>query len=165
MRPPGSPSQLERRRRRAIQLRKRGLTTLAVAEQLGCSHSSVVRWGQAYERAGPKGLAPKPTPGRPPKLVPRQKQRLVRLLLQGPLTAGYRTDLWTTPRVADVIRRRLGVSYHPNSIWGLLRGLGWSCQKPERRALQRNEPAIAHWKRYVWPHIKKALPGLAWVEV
>jgi len=88
-------------------------------------------------------------------LVPRQKQRLVRLLLQGPLTAGYRTDLWTTPRVADVIRRRLGVSYHPNSIWGLLRGLGWSCQKPERRALQRNEPAIAHWKRYVWPHIKK----------
>src|SRR3990167_574387 len=155
MRPPGSPSQLERRRRRAIQLRKRGLTTLAVAEQLGCSHSSVVRWGQAYERAGPKVLAPKPTPGRPPKLVPRQKQRLVRLLLQGPLTAGYRTDLWTTPRVADVIRRRLGVSYHPNSIWGLLRGLGWSCQKPERRGRPRQAAGPAPPEGDGWAAIKK----------
>lgn len=155
MRPPGSPSQLERRRRRALELRKRGLTQSAVAEQLGCSQSSVCRWADAYQRVGPTSLAPKPIPGRPPKLSPRQKQRLVRVLLQGPLTAGYGTDLWTTQRIADVIRRRLSVSYHPHSIWGLLRGLGWSCQKPERRALQRNERAIAYWRRTVWPHIKK----------
>jgi len=155
MRPPGSPSQLERRRRRALELRKRGLTQSAVAEQLGCSQSSVCRWADAYQRAGPKSLAPKPIPGRPPKLSLRQKQRLVRVLLQGPLTAGYGTDLWTTQRIADVIQRRLSVSYHPHSIWGLLRGLGWSCQKPERRALQRNERAIAYWRRSVWPHIKK----------
>ena len=155
MRPPGSPSQLERRRRRALELHKRGLTQSAIAEQLGCAQSSVSRWGNTYQRAGPNGLVPKPIPGRPPKLSPPQQRRLVRLLLQGPLAAGYRTDLWTTQRVAEVIRRRLAVSYHPHSIWGVLRGLGWSCQKPERRALQRNERAIAYWRRAVWPHIKK----------
>jgi len=111
--------------------------------------------GRRLSAGRPKSLAPKPIPGRPPKLSPRQKQRLVRVLLQGPLTAGYGTDLWTTQRIADVIQRRLSVSYHPHSIWGLLRGLGWSCQKPERRALQRNERAIAYWRRSVWPHIKK----------
>jgi len=155
MRPPGSPSQLERRRRRALQLLKRGLTTPAIAEQLGCSHSSVVRWRQAYDRAGPQGLAPKPIPGRPPKLAPRQHPRLVRILLKGPLAAGYSTDLWTLDRIAHVIQRQCGIRYHPCHVWKLLRGLGWSCQKPERRALQRNERAIAYWRRTVWPHIKK----------
>ena len=88
MRPPGSPSQLERRRRRALELRKRGLTQSAVAEQLGCSQSSVSRWADTYQRDGTKGYAPKPIPGRPPKLSPPQQRRLVRLLLQGPLAAG-----------------------------------------------------------------------------
>jgi transposase len=155
MRPPGSPSQLERRRRRALQLRKRGLTTSAIAEQLGCSHSSVVRWHQAYKRNGLPGLAPKPIPGRPPKLAPRQHPRLVRTLLKGPLAAGYATDLWTLDRIAHVIQRQCRVRYHPAHVWKLLRQLGWSSQKPERRALQRNERAIAYWARGVWPHIKK----------
>lgn len=155
MRPPGSPSQLERRRRRALQLLKRGRTTSAIAEQLGCSHSSVVRWHQAYDRAGPQGLAPKPIPGRPPKLALRQHPRLVRTLLKGPLAAGYSTDLWTLDRIAHVIQRQWGIRYHPCHVWKLLRRLGWSCQKPERRALQRNEAAIAYWRRSVWPHIKK----------
>ena len=156
MRPPGSPSQLERRRRRALQLLKRGLTLSAVAERADCSHSSVIRWREAYQRAGSQGLAAKPpSPGRPPKLSTLQKRRLVSRLLRGPLACGYRTDLWTTRRVAEVIRQTFEVRYHPNAIWRVLRGLGWSCQKPQRRALQRNEAAIAHWKRYRWPHIKK----------
>ena len=155
MRPPGSPSQLERRRQRAIQLRKRGLSTLAIAEQLGCSHSSVVRWAQAYQRDGRRGLAPKPIPGRPPKLAPRQQPRLIRLLLKGPLAAGYSTDLWTLGRIAHVIQRQWGIRYHPCHVWKLLHRMGWSAQKPERRALQRNERAIAYWTHHVWPHIKK----------
>ena len=155
MRPPGSPSQLERRRRRALELLKRGLLQSAVAEQLGCSESSVSRWRHTYEREGRQGLASKPIPGRPPKLAQGQRQRLLRLLVKGPLACGYRTDLWTLPRIAEQIARRLRVRYHPGHVWRLMRGLGWSCQKPERRALQRNEPAIAHWKRYTWPHIKK----------
>ena len=155
MRPPGNPSQLERRRRRALELLKRGGTQSAVAEQLDCAKSSVSRWHHTYERAGPKGLAPKPIPGRPPKLSASQRQRLVRRLLQGPLACGYGTDLWTLPRIADQIARRYHVRYHPAHVWRLLRGLGWSCQKPERRALQRHEAAIAYWRRAVWPHIKK----------
>jgi len=155
MRPPGSPSQLERRRRRALELLKRGLTQSAVAEQLGCAKSSVSRWRHTVEQAGPKGLAPKPIPGRPSKLSHAQKQRLVRRLVKGPLACGYGTDLWTLPRIADQIARQFHVRYHPAHVWRLLRGLGWSCQKPERRALQRNERAIAYWRRAVWPHIKK----------
>jgi len=128
---------------------------LAIAEQLGCSHSSVVRWAQAYQRNGLRGLAPQPIPGRPPKLAPPQQSRLVQTLLKGPLAAGYPTDLWTLDRIAHVIRRQSGIRYHPCHVWKLLRRWGWSAQKPERRALQRSERAIAYWRRGVWPHIKK----------
>ena len=107
-----------------------------------------------HARGGP-GAAPKPIPGRPSRLSAVQKQRLVTLLGRGPLRAGYRTDLWTLPRVAGVIRQHFGVRYHPAHVWKLLTGLGWSCQKPERRAVERDEPAIARWKRTAWPRIKK----------
>ena len=155
MRPHGTPEQLEKRRRHAIQLLKAGQTLSAVARMLSASVSSVFRWWQAYRRRGLKGLRAKPTPGRPPRLSKSQKQQLVTWLLRGPLAAGYRTDLWTLKRVAEMIRRHFGVVYHPCHVWKLLVRLGWSCQKPERRALQRDEAAIAHWKRYRWPHIKK----------
>ncbi len=155
MRPPGTPAQLERRRRHAIQLLKAGKTLSAVARALSASVSSVFRWWQAYRKKGLKELQAKPTPGRPPGLSPRQKQKLVKLLLQGPLAAGYPTDLWTLQRVADVIDRHFGVAYHPCHVWKLLTGLGWSCQKPERRALERDEAAIARWRQKEWPRIKK----------
>ncbi len=80
---------------------------------------------------------------------------MTRLLLRGAVRCGYPTDLWTTRRVAELIRKRVGVDYHPNHLWRLLQALGWSCQKPATRARERNEVAIAHWKRYRWPHIKK----------
>jgi transposase len=76
-------------------------------------------------------------------------------LARGPLAHGYRTDLWTTQRVAEVIRRTLRVRYHPDHVGRLLRRLGWSHQKPERRALERDEGAIARWVQTVWPQVKK----------
>ena len=155
MRPAGTPEQLEKRRRRAIAQVKAGRTLSAVARQCSASVSSVHRWWQAYTRGGVRGLRPKPIPGRPSRLSAVQKQRLVTLLGRGPLRAGYRTDLWTLPRVAGVIREHFGVRYHPAHVWKLLTGLGWSCQKPERRAVERDEPAIARWKRTAWPRIKK----------
>jgi transposase len=100
-------------------------------------------------------LNPKPVPGCPPKLTARQKQRIPKLLLRGPLAWGFRTDLWTTARIAAVIHREFRVRYHPTHVGRLLADLKWSCQKPERRALERNERAIAQWKRRVWPRIKK----------
>lgn len=155
MRPHGSQEQLERRRRQAIELLNQGLTLSAVAQKIGCSVSSVHLWKNLHQEKGDDGLKPKPVPGRPQKMKPHQKRGLVQALLKGALKHGYSTDLWTARRVAEVIDRRYGVSYHPNHVWRLLLGLGWSCQKPEKRALQRNEAAIGHWKRYQLPHIKK----------
>ena len=155
MRPQGTSQQLEKRRRQAIQLLKAGKSLSAVARALSASKSSVFRWYEVYKKKGRTGLRPKPTPGRPPKLSTSQKKRLATLLLKGSLAAGYRTDLWTLKRIAQLIRKQFRILYHPNHVWRLLQGMGWSCQKPERRALQRDEEAIAHWKRYRWPHIKK----------
>ena len=158
MRPVGTPEQLEQRRRRAIAQVKAGLTLSAVARQFSASVSSVHRWWQTYEREGARGLRSKPTPGRPARLSPGQKEKLVTLLGHGPVRAGYRTDLWTLPRVAALIRQQFGVRYHPAHVWKVLTGLGWSCQKPERRAVERDDPAIARWKRSAWPRIKKRRP-------
>lgn len=159
MRPHGSQAALEVRRRRAIALVDQGVPVRHVARKIGCSHSSVIRWRDAVSRHGPSGLTAKPIPGCPPKLTARQKQRIPRLLLRGALAWGFRTDLWTTARIADVIHRALRVRYHPTQVGRILHDLDWSCQKPERRALERKAHAIAHWKQTVWPRIKKKRAG------
>ncbi len=155
MRPQGTAAQLERRRRQAIRLLNAGKNLSAVARAVSASVSSVFRWAGTYRTKGLRGLRPRPTPGRPPKLSRAQRARLERVLLKGPLAAGYATDLWTLTRVAEVITRLFGVRYHPCHVWRLLHSMDWSCQKPERRALQRDEGAITQWKRRRWPHIKK----------
>jgi len=155
MRPPGTAEHLERRRRRAIRLLEAGLSLSAAARAVGASVSSVSRWYAAYRARGDQGLRARPTPGRPPRLSARQKRQLLRVLAKGPPASGYATELWTLKRVAEVIERRFGVRYHPCHVWKLLVGLNWSCQKPERRARERDEAAIAAWRRERWPHIKK----------
>jgi transposase len=155
MRPPGTPKQLEKRRRRAVQLLESGQTLTAAAHRVGAALSSVFRWWQTYRRNGTRGLDAKPTPGRSPRLSTRQKRQLVKLLTRGALRAGYRTDLWTLSRVTELIHQQFGVRYHPAHVWKVLTALGWSCQKPERRAIERDEVAIARWKQDEWPRIKK----------
>ena len=102
-----------------------------------------------------RGLRPRPTPGRPPQLDASEKRELISLLKAGSLEAGYKTDMWTLRRVAQVIEQNFGVNYHPCHVWRVLHGMNWSCQKPERRALQRNEKQIAAWKVVRWEGIKK----------
>ena len=155
MRPYGTQKQLEKRRRRAIELLKNGYTLSAAAKKLGSSVSSVFRWRKMYQEGGEDAMKPKPAPGRPHKLRSGQERALTRILLKGALSWGYPTDLWTQRRIAEVIEKRFGVEYHPNHLWRFLTALGWSCQKPEKRARERDEEAIRHWKRYQWPHIKK----------
>ncbi len=155
MRPQGSPEELERRRRRAIDLLKAGASVTDVARRLGCSHSSVILWRDVVRRRGPVALQAKPAPGRPPKLTARQRAKLPQLLLRGATAWGFDTDLWTTRRIATVIRREFGVPLHRAHVGRMLTTLGWSCQKPERRALERDEAAIARWKRYRWTAVKK----------
>jgi transposase len=155
MRPSGTPKQLEKRRRRAVQLLKSDQTLSTVARQVGAAVSSVFRWWEAYRRMGRRGLDAKPAPGRPSRLSAAEKRQLVKLLIRGALRAGYRTDLWTLPRVTELIHQKFGVRYHPAHVWKVLTALGWSCQRPERRAVERDEAAIARWTRDEWPRIKK----------
>jgi len=159
MRPHGSPKSLEERRRRAVAFLKQKLSLHEIARRIGCHASSILRWRDALRSGGEEALKAKPTPGRPPRLTPKQKQKLVRLLAKGALAHGYRTELWTTQRIVEVIERHLRVRYHRNHVGKLLHQLGWSHQKPERRALERNEAAIAEWKRSVWPRVKKTPQG------
>jgi transposase len=98
-------------------------------------------------------------------LTDQHCEQLLQLLLQGARANGFPNELWTLKRIAAVIHVRFGVRYHPAHVWKVLRRLGWSCQVSERRPIQRNEQAIARWKRYQWPAIKKSppsgsLPGL-----
>lgn len=130
-----------------------------VADTLGASLSSVVRWAQAYRTLKRKGLRARPTPGRPPRLSQEEREHLKQSLLQGAQAAGYTTDLWTLKRIGKLIHTQFGARYTLVGVWKLLRhGLRWTWQKPERRALQRDDKAIGRWRQATWPHIKKRRP-------
>jgi transposase len=156
MRPKGSAAELEQRRRQAIALLKRGMKPAEVARAVGTTRTSVTRWKHAWEATGKQGLASKPHPGMPPRLTDPQRQKLVRILKRGARRNGYATDLWTLERVAEMIEKHFDVSYHPGHVWRVLRSIGWTNQKPARRARERNEQAIAAWRAQDWPRIKKS---------
>lgn len=155
MRPKGSPEDLERRRLRAVALLNREHPPVEVARMLGVDRRSVRRWKAAYLKNGADAIKAKPSPGRPQKLDVRAKKELERKLLKGAKAAGFPTDLWTCPRVAQVIFTCFGIRYHVDHIGRLLRSLGWSPQKPQRRAAERDEEEIKRWIKQEWPHIKK----------
>ncbi len=127
-----------------------------IAAKLGVTPSAVSKWVRAREAGGDEALEAKPHPGPKPKLNGRQVVRLEKLLLQGPRKHGYTTELWTLPRVTELIERRFDVTYDPSGVWHLLQRMGWSCQKPERRAREHDEDAIVTWRKKDWPRIKKS---------
>lgn len=155
MRPKGSAEVLEARRLEAGRQLLAGKGIREVARLVKASPSSVKRWKEALEEGGLEALAAKPHPGRPPRLTAEQKEDLAAILLRGPRAAGFPTDLWTLPRIAKVIEVHFQVKYHPAHVWRILRGMGWSAQKPERRARERDEEAIRRWREEEWPRIKK----------
>jgi len=139
-----------------MELLKQGLGLSEVARRVQSSVSSVHRWARTWKKKGSRGLDSKPVPGRPTKLTAQQRRRLQKRLLQGAMACGFPNELWTLKRIAILIRREFGVQYHPSHLWRVLQSCGWSCQVPERRAIQRDEEAIAHWMRHKWPAIKKS---------
>jgi transposase len=144
MRPIGTAEELERRRRRAVELVKRGESPAKVAYFLGCGRSSVYTWLKA-EREASERLAAKPHPGPTPRLSDEQVKELEELLLQGAKAHGWHNDLWSAHRVAEVVRRRFGVGYHVEHVRKVVRRrLNWSSQKPQKRAKQRDEEKIVH---------------------
>ena len=155
MRPKGTSAGLEQRRRHGVAMLKRGVKAATVARALRVSLVSVGRWRKAARDGGVEALVAKPVAGRPLKLSNARRRQLLRSLRRGPKRHGYRNELWTLSRVAEVIRCRWGVGYHPSQVWRILVALGWSCQKPQCRARERDEEAIVRWRRVDWPRIKK----------
>jgi transposase len=155
MRPPGDSSVLEQRRQRAIQLLKAGHPPVEVAKMLGVGRRSVRRWNRSFRKQGSASLLARPNTGRPPRLNTHTREQFEKILMEGASKAGFGTDLWTCPRVAQVIHRRFGIAYHVDHIGRLLHSMGWSPQKPERRAVERDESRIRTWKRLHWPRVKK----------
>ena len=144
---------LEARRRIAARLFERGMSLTEVAAVVGSSVSSAHRWRQAWKH-GSK-LRSKPHPGRASKLSAQQRTELVAALARGTRCWGYAPDGWTGPLVRDMIQRLFEVEFHPEYVPRLLHQLGWSPQKPEQRARERNEARIARWRRESWPRLKK----------
>src|SRR5262245_42071775 len=133
-RPVGTAAELERRRRSAVERVRQGEQPSVVARGLGVRRSTLYRWRKAAER-GPEALAAKPPSGPKPRLSDAQLHELERLLQQGADHHGWPNRLWTTGRVAQLIRRHFGVTYHPDHVGRFLRRrLGWTPQKPRRRA-------------------------------
>ncbi len=151
----GSTEQLQKRRLRAIALLEQGQTQVEVAHKLGVTQGAVSQWKTAYAHGGSDALQGKASPGSPAKLSDKQCQRLLKHLQQGPRKHGWSTELWTLPRIVQLIAQKFGVHYDQSGVWRLLRRLGWSCQKPERRARERDGEAIERWRKRDWPRLKK----------
>ena len=145
----------EGRRLRAFELKEQGWKQKEIAEALGVSEGAVSQWMKRAREEGVEGLRHRPPPGATPRLSEDQRARVPELLAQGAQAYGFRGAVWTCERVARVIRREFGVSYHPAHVSRLLKALRQSLQKPQRRANQRDEEAIEHWKEHRWPSLKK----------
>jgi transposase len=146
---------LERRRMQAARLLEKGYSQSEVARRVGVHRQSVSQWAAELRGRGRAGLKQAGRAGRKPRLSAEQLNKIAQGLKQGPEALGYGTRLWTSARVAHLIERECGVAYHPGHVWRILRQLGWSCQRPTGRALERNEAKIQWWKQKRWPELKK----------
>jgi transposase len=140
-------------RQQAIALAQLGEGPKAVSEKLRVARSTEWRWRKLNEQQNDVALA-KPM-GRPRRLTEAQRTAITEALLLGPEANGFDSQLWNLKRIAELIERLTAVTYHPNYLSDLLHTLGWTCQKPEGRARERNEEAIERWVHVDWPNIKK----------
>jgi transposase len=144
MRPIGTAEELQRRRLRAVELVEQGESPDEVARFLGCGRSSVYTWVK-LARQSLGALAARPHPGPKPRLGAEQLKELEGLLLKGAKAHGWRTELWTAARAAELIERHFRIHFHPEHVRKLLKlRLRWTSQKPQRKARERDELAIAH---------------------
>ena len=148
----------EWRRLRAWELHEQGWTGRAIAAALGVTPGAVSQWLKRAREQGVAALRRRPPPGATPKLTAEQRAQVPALLARGAEAFGFIGDVWTTKRVAAVIKREWGVRYHPAHVSRLVRSLGLSLQRPVRRASQRNEAAIAAWEQAHRPALA-AKPG------
>ena len=138
----------------AIELFPKENCNSEIARRVGVARQTIVRWRKTWEEQGPKALSVIER-GPKHKLTNEQWHKIEGLLLKGAQESGYSTDLWTLERIADLIHKETGILYHPGHVWLILRNMGWSCQKPQVKAKERDEEAIQCWCREDWPEIKR----------
>ncbi len=156
----------EARRLQAAELFAQGHTQAEVANELGVSRQSAHVWHARFQQGGVEALYSRGPTGPDPRLSAAQLARVEEALLAGAMANGFDTDLWTLERITVVITQLTGVRYHPGHVWVIMRHrLGWTLQRPERRASERDEQAITRWVQQEWPRIKKGpaqnRPGLS----
>ncbi len=144
------------RRERAAELFVQGRSQAEVARELDVSTQSASRWHARWRAEGTPALRSRGPTGRRPKVPDTALKTIEQALLNGALAHGFATDVWTLERIAVVIQGLTGVRLSEPSVWRLLRErLGWTVQRPERQATERDEQAIQHWVAHEWPRIKK----------
>ncbi len=146
---------LLQQRTEAAHLLAQGYSQARLARHLGVSRQCASRWFAAWQDGGADALQTIRQPGPRARLTQQQREQIATELLKGPEAHGYATPLWTLERIGELIERQTGVGYHPGHVWHLMRGMNWSCHKPERRAKERDEDAIARWLDEEWPALKR----------
>lgn len=149
-----SQQEMEARRMRAVPYFKKKWSERRIAEKLGVSGPTVHVWKVAWKEHGIAGLRAG-VYGRVARLSPREERKVSTKVLKGAAAAGFRGDFWTLKRLTTAVKRWTGVEYEERSVWHLMRRLGFSCQKPVRRAVERDEGAIRTWVTTTWPKVKR----------
>lgn len=146
---------LRKRRQKAVELFEQGERQATVAHILRVSKQSVSEWWLAWQNHDAKKLDGATRTGRKPRLDMAQLASVEKELLRGAAAHGYNTELWSLPRIARLIEKLTGVSYHPGHVWKILHKMGWSLQRPATRARERDEEKVRQWKAQTWEKVKK----------
>jgi transposase len=146
----------ERRLEGYRKLRSGRHSQIEIAEELGVSEAAVSQWKTKLEEQGMRGAKAKLSRGRPTKMSLEQRKKVLRLLKQGAVEAGFESERWTQKRIQQLMQQEVGVQYHPDHIGRLLKSWGWSVQRPQSLPRERDEDLIQAWLKQDWPRIKKS---------
>ena len=159
MRTQGSARELEQRRIIAGRMFQQTKTNKEIAEAVGVTRSAVANWRKWWKEQGMEGLEAKPAWRKPRRISAAQRKQLARYLEQGPKQHGFAESFWTLSLVGTLLLQKFDISYQQTQVWRLMHEVGFSCQKPKRQALQRDEKAIQRWRTHTWPRLKKGSSG------
>ena len=149
---------LEARRKKAGRMFARDIGQPEIARRLGVSRTAVYYWYIAWKKKGQEGLKGAGRFGRKSRLTEAKIERIREALLAGPRKAGYPTDLWTLSRIAQIVKKKTGIAYHPSHLWKILRSMRFSAQIPATKPKERDENRIKVWREGIWPKIQKRGP-------